>query len=177
MVFAPASGGRGSSGKEPGNVPQGESGFLSCCLRRMVFSVFADTAAIGAVDRKRADSGIDGISDRTAKRYCDPVFLLWGNTVGDCKGTWYYTAHGFSDAHGSASPDAGQSERQFLRKKSGFQRRRCAVCGVNVQRSGDVMYFAQVTGLWWKLPGKSIWSGISPGGENAIKRKETENIV
>lgn len=41
---------------------------------------------------KRADSGIDGTSDRTAKRHCNSVFLLWGNTVGDCKGTWHYTA-------------------------------------------------------------------------------------
>ena len=54
--------------------------------------VFAGTAAIGTADRKRADSGIDGTSDRTAKRHCNSVFLLWGNTVGDCKGTWHYTA-------------------------------------------------------------------------------------
>lgn len=33
-----------------------------------------------------------GLSDRTAKRHCNSVFLLWGNTVGDCKGTWHYTA-------------------------------------------------------------------------------------
>ena len=52
----------------------------------------AGTAAIGTADRKRADSGIDGTSDRTAKRHCNSVFLLWGNTVGDCKGTWHYTA-------------------------------------------------------------------------------------
>ena len=54
--------------------------------------LFAGTAAIGTADRKRADSGIDGTSDRTAKRHCNSVFLLWGNTVGDCKGTWHYTA-------------------------------------------------------------------------------------
>ena len=58
----------------------------------MVSFVFAGTAAIGTADRKRADSGIDGTSDRTAKRHCNSVFLLWGNTVGDCKGTWHYTA-------------------------------------------------------------------------------------
>lgn len=58
----------------------------------MVSFVFAGTAVIGTADRKRADSGIDGTSDRTAKRHCNSVFLLWGNTVVDCKGTWHYTA-------------------------------------------------------------------------------------
>ena len=131
------------------------------CHKRKVFSYhavseecfFLSSPALPPLEqliKKRADFGIDGTSDRKAKRYCNPVFLLWGNTVGDCKGTWHYTAHGFSDACGSASPDAGQSERQSLWKESGFQRGRCAVCGVNVQRSGDVMYFAQVMGLWWK---------------------------
>ena len=84
----------------------------------MVSFVFAGTAAIGTADRKRADSGIDGTSDRTAKRHCNSVFLLWGNTVGDCKGTWHYTA---TVSQTLVTPDAGQSEeRQSLWKESGF---------------------------------------------------------
>ena len=70
-----------------------DRGMISIMLyQSMVSFVFAGTAVIGTADRKRADSGIDGTSDRTAKRHCNSVFLLWGNTVGDCKGTWHYTA-------------------------------------------------------------------------------------
>lgn len=92
MVRAPADGRGGSSGEEQGNILQGKGSFLPCCLRGMVFPDFAGAAAIGAVDRKRKNPGIDGTPDRTAERYRDLVFLLWGNTVGDCKGTWHYTA-------------------------------------------------------------------------------------
>ena len=108
MVCAPVVGGGRSSGKEQGFILQGKGGFLPCCLGGMVFTGFSGTAAIGAVDRKRKDPGVDGNVDRAAKRYCDHVFLLWENTVGDCKGTWYCTAHSFPDAHVGASPDAGE---------------------------------------------------------------------
>ena len=80
----------------------------------MVSFVFAGTAAIGTADRKRADSGIDGTSDRTAKRHCNSVFLLWGNTVGDCKGTWHYTATSFSDACDSTSAGCGTVRRKTV---------------------------------------------------------------
>ena len=80
----------------------------------MVSFVFAGTAAIGTADRKEQILELDGTSDRTAKRHCNSVFLLWGNTVGDCKGTWHLHSHSFSDACDSTSPDAGQSEERTV---------------------------------------------------------------
>ena len=55
----------------------------------------------------------DKIIEEINKKDTPVVFLLWGNTVGDYKGTWHYTAHGFPDAHGGTSPDAERSERYF----------------------------------------------------------------
>ena len=74
------------------------------------FCVFASiSVAFGSyIIKNFSINGVDGNVDRAAKRYCDHVFLLWENTVGDCKGTWYYTAHSFPDAHVGASPDAGE---------------------------------------------------------------------
>lgn len=39
------------------------------------------------------------------------------------------------------------------------------------------MYSAQVKEPWWKLPGKSIWNGISPGGESVTRARERGNTA
>ena len=104
---------------------KGKTVFLPCGFRGLVFPGFPGIAAFGAVDRKRTDPGADGTSDRTAERYCDPVFLLWQNTVGNCTRALCFPAYGFPDAHGGASPDAERAESRFLSKKSRFQEAYC----------------------------------------------------